>query len=200
MSKLLTIEALDNGTIGILLLFLRAFLRDMTKLLAVAALGNTTINWLTSIGKTLKILLWSCWPKVLLTRARRVRRETPSDRELLIKVALQVHVGVSNSKFLLISDQIDWNILGTESLLQSQVSSVRSSLNILMESFLDIIKISLLGTLLEIIPSFWSRNVLDVVACKLTGILTLNSLMTLLLAVSADGRGLAWTIGSAMTS
>lgn len=50
MSNLVTVEALDASFVGILLLLLRARLADVTHLIAIAALGNTTVDRFASLS------------------------------------------------------------------------------------------------------------------------------------------------------
>jgi hypothetical protein len=89
MADLITIVALDNWAINLIRL-LGAFSLHVAKLLAVGTLDDATINRLTSILQSLKVLLRS-WPSILLLWTGSLIGPTPRNRVLLVKITLKVH-------------------------------------------------------------------------------------------------------------
>jgi hypothetical protein len=84
------VVAFNSGAINLVRL-LRALGFHVTQLVTVGALDDTAINRLTSIQQAFNIFLRS-WPTILLLWTSRLVRPTPSDRVLLVEVALKVHL------------------------------------------------------------------------------------------------------------
>jgi len=84
------VVAFNSGAINLIRL-LRALGSHVTQLVTVGALDDTAINRLTSIQQAFSIFLRG-WPTILLLWTSRFVRPTPSDRVLLVEVALKVHL------------------------------------------------------------------------------------------------------------
>jgi hypothetical protein len=89
MADLITVVAFNDWTVD-LVRFFWALGSHMAKLLAVAALDNTTINRLASIQQTLGVLLRG-GPTILLLGAGSLIGPAPSDGVFLVQVSLKVH-------------------------------------------------------------------------------------------------------------
>jgi hypothetical protein len=177
MSDLVAVEAFDLSTISVLLLLLGTTLRDVTKLITIAALWNATINRLTSIQETLQVLLGSLGPELFLLGTSVTRWLAIGNGVLLIQITLEIHVGKGDCQILLKSDEVNLQILGAESLLQINVSDIRRSLNVLLNSILHVIKVALSGSINKLSPSSLSRNISDTGTVDLSGILAVDSRM-----------------------
>ncbi|KAI0456911.1 hypothetical protein F5B21DRAFT_466169 [Xylaria acuta] len=117
----------------------------MTKLTAVAAFREASANGITGIGQALHILLSAAGPELSLTRTSGFLVESIIDLVLLVQVALKIHVGQSGDHGLTLhSDQIYSDVLCTEGGLQLNISSLRACLDVLLDSFFDIVYITLL--------------------------------------------------------
>jgi hypothetical protein len=174
----LAVEAFDLSTIGDFHLLLGAVLLSVTEVVTVAALRNTAVDGLTSIGETNKVLLGSGWPSILLLGTLVVGGQAPGDRKLLVQVALKIHIGIGHGKLLLHSNEVHFNLVRAKSLLQLRVSDVRESLEVLQSSLLDVIEVALLGGSDQLGPSSLSRDIVDVRTINLARILALDSNMT----------------------
>jgi len=143
VANFLTVETLHLSLVSVTLL-LTAGLHGMSELLAVAALRNAAINSFTCIGKSGQVLLWGLWPSILLLGTLMLGRQAIRNRVLLIKVALEIHVRISDGQLLLHSDEIHVEVLASESGLQLRVGCIRNRLEILLDSNLEVIKIALI--------------------------------------------------------
>ena len=174
----LTVEAFDFSTISDFHLLLGTVLLSVTKVVTVAALRNTAVDGLTSIGETNKILLGSGWPSILLLGTLVVRGQAPGDRKLLVQVALEIHIGIGHGKLLLHSNEEHFNVMRAKSLLQFRVGDIGESLEVLQGSLLDVIEVTLLGCSDQLGPSNLSRDIGDVRTVNLARILALDSKVT----------------------
>lgn len=86
-----------------------------------------------------------------------------------------------------------------ECLFNTDVRDVRICLDILINTSLNIIKILLLDTSQNSLPSDFARNILNMISVDLARLPTGCSFVTLLLAVVADGWGLGRAVGSTMS-
>jgi hypothetical protein len=133
----------------------------MAQFFAVTALGNTSVNWNASISKSLLILPSGSWPAILLFWTHWLVGKAPSDGIFLIKVTLEIHVGVCRGQLLLETNEVDTEILGTETLLDLDVSGIGGSFEVTEGSFLDVIKIALAGSNANLLPGNLGLNVFD---------------------------------------
>jgi len=104
--------------------------------------------------------------------------QTPGHRILLVHVSLDVHVGVSQGKFLLDSDQVDVNILVAEGLLELDIGYIGCSLDELQNCLLNVVQVALLGGNLEFGPRDLTRDIRDIATINLARVLALQSSMT----------------------
>jgi hypothetical protein len=167
MTSLIAVEASDGGTIHDLTLLLRAGLGNVAHLIAVVALGDATGNRLAAVLQALKVLLSRLRPTNVLLGATRVRIEPKGNGELLVKVALEIHVGVGRGKLALQTNEVQWDVHVAESLLELRVSGLRAGLDVLEESLLDIVHVAVLNSLAEALPGDLSADSLDVATIDL---------------------------------
>jgi hypothetical protein len=95
MADLIAVVALNNWAIDLIRIF-RTLGLHMTKLLAVGALWDATVNRFTSILQTLSIFLGGAGPAALLLWTRRLVGPAPGNSILLVKISLEVHWKVSS--------------------------------------------------------------------------------------------------------
>jgi hypothetical protein len=174
VAGLIAIVALDLTNCVRLHLLLRAVLGGMADLVAVAALGETSINDFTGILETLNVLFDVLGPEIALTRARRVPLEPVRHGILFGEMALQVHVGQGRREALLLDcNEPQRDILSTESALKFRVSRLGGRLDIDLDRFLDIVNVTLLGSALDQLPGLFSGHVFEVATVNLASALTL---------------------------
>ena len=85
-----------------------------------------------------------------------------SDRVLAVQFALKVHIGEGNRQLFLDGDQVDVKVLGSKSSLQLNPCGIRRSLDILVDSFLHIVHVTLVRSDPQLSPGMFSRNFLDI--------------------------------------
>lgn len=107
-----------------------------------------------------------------------IRGAAIGDGELLSQVALNVHVGESWLELLLISDEVEIDVLRTESRLQVSVSNVWSSFDVLSNGLLHVIHIIVLRGKLELSPSIFGSDIGDIRSINLARVLAGNGGMT----------------------
>lgn len=90
---LVTVVALDGGTVRVLHLLLGAVLGDVTNLVAIRALGLTNGDDITGVLQASQDLLVVLGPTLLLGLALGLVGEAVIHGVLLAEVALQVHIG-----------------------------------------------------------------------------------------------------------
>jgi hypothetical protein len=140
MTLALAVVALDNMDGRRLVLLLGAESGRMTQLIAIVALGDATINNLTSIRKTRQVILGGLGPHITLARASRLGAETVGHRILLVHVALKVHVGQGGGKIRLLDrNEPELNVLLAKGLLKLEVGGIRAGLDVHLHGVLDII-------------------------------------------------------------
>lgn len=171
MTLFTTVVAHDGLYSLSLTLLLGAPSGGVAQLLTVGALGNAAVDNFTGILKALQVLLRSLGPNLALTRAGRVGTETISDSVLLVHIALEVHVGHGLGNVgLFDSDEVHTNLLAAKSLLKLDVGGVRSSLDIRLNSLLDIIEVTALGCGDNALPGVVRRHVGVNIAINLAGL------------------------------
>ncbi|KAI0479658.1 hypothetical protein F4859DRAFT_443667 [Xylaria cf. heliscus] len=175
MSRLIAIETHDNNALPFHLL-LGTILGNVTKFTAITAFGKASANGITSIGQALQILLGTAGPELPLAGTSCFRTESVIDFVLLVQVALEIHVGQSGDHGLTLhSNQIHSDLLRAEGALQLSICSLRACLDVLLDSFFDIVDITLLNGLCDLVPSHFGRHFLDVGAIDLSWILAFGS-------------------------
>ncbi|KAI0152932.1 hypothetical protein GGR57DRAFT_162961 [Xylariaceae sp. FL1272] len=118
MTFFATIVAGNDDTLD-LGLFLRTVPGNVAQLAAIAALGETSLDDFASIFQSLEILFGGRGPELSLARASRLVTETVSDRELLLQIALEVHVGEAREHGRLLNgNHVDAHILNAEGLFK----------------------------------------------------------------------------------
>ncbi|KAI1401403.1 hypothetical protein F4819DRAFT_331860 [Hypoxylon fuscum] len=175
MAHLLAVVALDHDAL-LLNLLLRASLGGVSKLITVGTLGNAALDGLTCIPKTLKILLSRLRPSFGLSRTSWLVDPAVMDAELLVQVTLKVHVSVGREqRRVLESNQVDVDRLSTECLFQVGISDGGLSLEILLNTLLDILHVLRLGSLDDLRPGALSVHISDLGAINLACSLALSS-------------------------
>ena len=168
-----TVVTLNSADcLGLLLLF-RAGAAAMTELVAVAALHDATVDDLTSIRKTLHVLLGILGPGLTLARTSRLRAEAIRDGILLVHVALEIHIGKSGSHVRLLNgDEEDTKVLAAEGLLELDVGGVGAGFHVDLDAIFDVVKLTGLGGVHDDSPSIFSGHVREMaavdLACRLT--------------------------------
>lgn len=140
-----------------------------------------------------------------------MRRPAPGDRIGLTKITLEVHVDIGRAELLLDRDQVDGELHVAESVLELQIGNIRATLDVHLDGLLDIDNLTFVNGCHHQLPStltgqVWDMRTIDLAGLELliwvfsrmkpgkTHLSTLDNVMSLLLAVLADGRGLGWTI------
>lgn len=170
MTLAIAVVAFDDRDSAGLTLLLCALLRDVAEFVAVAALGQTTVDNLAGILEALKILLRSLGPDLTLTGTRSGGAEAVSDRVLLVHVTLQIHVGHGGSHvWLLDRNEEKTDILVAESLLQLDISGVGSSLDIGLDRRLGVVELTFLDSSLDLLPGVVRGHVGKLATVNLAG-------------------------------
>lgn len=180
---------------------LRTVTLDMTNLIAkkvsmmalkgmydlpVGTLINTTIHGSASISQTLKVVISVLGPLGSKVRTLRLLVVIVANGELLADVALKVNIGPSRARLLLQANEEDAEAALAEFLLEPDVGSRRNGLNQHLDGFLDVVHVTLVGSLGQKSPSLALGLVGDFVQVDLLLFLAIESVMTLLHAVLAD--------------
>lgn len=151
MALLATVVALHDN-LFLLNLVRWTILGNVTIFVAVDTLGLAATDRLTSILETLHIFFSILREGVTLTVSGRLVVEAVCDSVLLVEIALKVHSGQSSNQVLLDGNDVNTDILGSKGLLKLNVSKLRQALEILLEGLLDIIHVSLLSGLADLVP------------------------------------------------
>jgi len=178
MANTIAVVALDDCAALILDRLSLAVLPCMAHFLAVAALGNTSLNDLTCILEAGKQLLTIHRPAILLTGTGRLIAEAKRDGVLLVKIALEVHVGVRWQQRSLHGNKEKIHVLLHQSLLEVPIGHCGAGLAVLSNSFLDIVKVSLTDGGREIGPSVVRTDVGDMATIDDSGVLALGAAVT----------------------
>lgn len=178
MANTIAVVALDDCAVFILDRLSLAVLPGVAHFLAVAALGNTSLNDLASILEAGKQLVTIHRPAILLTGTGRLIAEAKRDGVLLVKVALEVHVGVRWQQRPLHGNKEKIHVLFHQSLLEVPIGHCGAGLAVLSNSFLDIVKVSPTDSGLEIGPSAVGIDVGDMATIDDSGVLALGTAMT----------------------
>lgn len=171
MADLAAVEADDLKRVRSLSTLLGARLGNVADFITVAALGQTAINNLTGVSKTLEVLVDVLGPRLAVARAGRVPLEAIGDRVLLAEVALEIHVGESDCEGLLNGDEPDSNVMGAEGTLKFDIGGLGGSLDVGLNGLLDVVDVTLLGGTQNENPSIVGAHVGQVVAVDLASIL-----------------------------
>ncbi|KAI1179156.1 hypothetical protein F4777DRAFT_499003 [Nemania sp. FL0916] len=174
MPTLTAVKAHDDYSL-FFVLFLWAIFGDMPKPTAISAFSEASVDGLTSIGQASQVLLSTGRPDLPLTSADGLRFESIIDLVLLVKVALEVHVCESrNHGRVLQGNQINTDFLVTESSLQFDISHFRGDVDILLNSFLDVIHVFIAGCLYEFVPRNISLHLFKMRAVNFSWILAIS--------------------------
>jgi hypothetical protein len=146
----------------------------MPHLVAVATFGNTSCNGFARISETLKILFRGRWPRISLALTLTFRAETERDCELLAKVSLKIHVGVSDSKLALCSNEIETKVLLAQTFLKFDGGQIRKMVEILQHGFLGFKNFTFFDCLDHFVPSLLVSNVGNIGPVDFARILALN--------------------------
>jgi hypothetical protein len=171
MASLIAVEAHDRGTVARFTLLLWAGLGNVTHLVAVVALGDTTGNRLASVLKTLQVVFNRLRPPHILLRALWAGLEPNGNGEFLVQVSLKVHVGVGWSKLTLHGDEVQWDAHGAEALFEVDVCGFRAGLDILEECLLNIIHVAFTNSLNDGRPCSLSLDSFDLATVDLAWVL-----------------------------
>ncbi|KAI6752750.1 hypothetical protein HG530_013502 [Fusarium avenaceum] len=151
----------------------------MSKLLAVHAKGNTSIDNLAGIVQAREMFLTVLGPSLDLTGTVGLLDKSIRNSVLLVNVTLDVHVGENLDKGALSGDEPETKVLVNESLLELAVCHLAiDSLDVLLYGFFDIVEILLDSGLLDFLPGRLSGNIGNVVSVDFASILAILSHVT----------------------
>lgn len=134
------------------------------------ALGDATINHLTSVLEAFDVFFGRLRPKRALARAGRLGIEAVSDSVLLVQIALEIHVRQGRGEMrLLEGNQPKVHALGAELLLKLEIGGLRVSLDVSLDSFLNAVNFLLGDGLDDHVKCSANANIGIVLALKFTG-------------------------------
>ena len=178
--------------------FIWAVTLDVTELVAVATLGDTTIDSQTGISETLEVDFWRFWPHGEELGALRLLGHVEADSVRLADLTLEVDDGPCLFDCLLQADEVDFKVALAELLLQAEVCSGWDRLSKNLDAIAEVVEILLIRSLLQHGPCFGFGLVRDVGVVDGLGVLAFDSVVALLETLSAD-LGFLGTVTSLMT-
>ncbi|KAK3358878.1 hypothetical protein B0T25DRAFT_78396 [Lasiosphaeria hispida] len=177
VSNRIAIVALDVVHILRLSLFLGAGLGGVAKLVASSAFGQTAASDLTGILEALKVLLHILGPDLTVTGTRGVPLEAVRDGVLLLKLTLEIHVGKGRRQRFLDGDEPQLDVLVAKSLLEVGKCGLGRRLDVNLDSFFDIVDLTLLDSVDNHSPCILSGHVRQMAAVDLASSLAGDSLV-----------------------
>lgn len=178
MASLSAVVAGNCSLVKYLLLLSRAVAADMAKLFAVRAQGDTTRNWLPSIGKTSHVFLGIGWPDVFLAGPRRATLEAIRNAEFPVQISLEVHIGQGCRHVrLLHSNEEKRYVFSSQKLFKINIRSFRKCFQICLDSSFGIAKVLVYDGSAETSQSFFGGYLGESTAINLSRNLTRRSVM-----------------------
>lgn len=163
----------------------------------VGADGNTSILDETTRSETLEVLFWSRGPTLTHLSTTRLRRKLDGQDVLALGVADEIDRSHVDSKHLLLSNEIDWQLVGTEGFLDPlDIELLVESTGIRLESDAEEIDILLLSSINDLDPSLLGAHLRNTSPIDDAARFALESLVSWLVAQLAElGVGRAVTHG-----
>jgi hypothetical protein len=142
----------------------KTHLADVTKLAAITAQGNTTVLDEASGSKTLQVLLRGLGPAFSQLGTTWLCRVLESENPLAFRVADRVDDGHVGSNGLLLSHQVDWGVVLTESLLDGgQVELSGDGTGVCSKTETESIEIFGVRCIDESLPGFLGSELRDTI-------------------------------------